>query len=241
MSDSDIDIATRAPESDALEDSKRPPTSSAPPTQPKPTMCDDCTSDRPTPSGQLPIGELTKLNDIDPRGGRDRGRGLLLLNRGESFLDMFKIKAVETVQSFRIDMWLARHTEERVMPLLARVLEDEEEFADAVAHGGGVYAVGYCFGARYVLLLAREGNGRGRGDEEAGVEKPQIRAGALAHATLVSKGDFVGLRAPRWLALGQNSADKKAGFAVVGDYEDSHIKTAQATAFDQMLQWINEH
>ena len=31
------------------------------------------------------------------------------------------------------------------------------------------------------------------------------------------------------------------GFAVVGDYEDATIKTAQSTAFDQMLKWLKEH
>jgi hypothetical protein len=28
-------------------------------------MCDDCTSDRPTPSGQASTGEITKINDVD--------------------------------------------------------------------------------------------------------------------------------------------------------------------------------
>jgi dienelactone hydrolase len=100
-------------------------------------------------------------------------------------------------------MWLARHTEEKVLPILERVLEGaRDEFADAVSHGGGVYAVGYCFGARYILLLAAErpnpSPGK-QGDEEANrpaVVAPRIKAGALAHATLVSKGDFAGLKAP---------------------------------------------
>ena len=120
-----------------------------------------------------------------------------------SFLDTFKIKAVETAKSFLIDMWLARHTEGKVIPILERVLEGaRDEFADAVSHGGGVYAVGYCFGARYILLLAAERAGKDqgqKGDEEANepaTVPPQIKAGALAHATLVSKSDFVGLKAP---------------------------------------------
>ncbi|AEO55924.1 hypothetical protein MYCTH_2059010 [Thermothelomyces thermophilus ATCC 42464] len=122
-----------------------------------------------------------------------------------SLLDVFKVKALETAKSFLIDMWLARHTEEKVMPILEKVLEGaRDEFADAVSHGGGVYAVGYCFGARYVLLLAAERPARRQGqrrgdDEEANrpaTVPPQIKAGALAHATLVSKQDFVGLKAP---------------------------------------------
>ena len=34
------------------------------------------------------------------------------------------------------------------MPILQRFIAGaKEEFADAVANGGGIYAVGYCFGA----------------------------------------------------------------------------------------------
>lgn len=143
-----------------------------------------------------------------------------------SFLDNFKIKAVETAKSFLIDMWLARHTEEKVLPILHKVLEGcRDEFADAVSNGGGVYAAGYCFGGRYVLLLAAErkavasgGGGIAAGllsgggaqggpqdpaDEESAAPQthgPYIKAGALAHATLVAKDDFEGLKAPVSLA-----------------------------------------
>ncbi|KAH6845016.1 Alpha/Beta hydrolase protein [Chaetomium sp. MPI-CAGE-AT-0009] len=194
-----------------------------------------------------------------------------------SFLDTFKIKAVETAKSFLIDMWLARHTEEKVMPILDRVLEGaRDEFADAVSHGGGVYAVGYCFGARYILLLAAERAGKGQGQKQQGDEEanrpatvaPQIKAGALAHATLVSKSDFVGLKSPLSVVcvendpmfpdevriageeyMSENGVEHEVqvypgvphGFAVVGDYDDANIKIAQVTAFDQMLKWINEH
>lgn len=36
-------------------------------------------------------------------------------------------------------------------------------------------------------------------------------------------------------------ADLYEGFAVVGDYEDPTIKTAQSTAFEQMLKWLKDH
>jgi dienelactone hydrolase len=168
-----------------------------------------------------------------------------------------------------------------------------DEFADAVAYGGGVYAVGYCFGARYVLLLAAEraaAAGKGEGDEEANraaTEAPVIKAGAMAHATMVSRDDFEGLKAPLSVVCVEDDplfpdevrvageeymtengvehevqvypgvphgefdlarsegvlADRDGylGFAVVGDYDDANIKVAQATAFDQMLKWIQEH
>ena len=31
------------------------------------------------------------------------------------------------------------------------------------------------------------------------------------------------------------------GFAVVGEYEDSHIQEAQRSAFDQMVGWLKAH
>lgn len=86
-------------------------------------------------------------------------------------------------------MWLARQTPEKVLPVLKKVIDGaKEEFADAVANGGGVYAVGYCFGGKYVLLLGSElqdtvAEGQVTKDEEHGVVKPEplIKAGALAH------------------------------------------------------------
>lgn len=132
-----------------------------------------------------------------------------------SFLDQFKMKAAETAKSFMIDMWLARHTEEKVMPILQKVMDGcKDEFADAVSNGGGISAVGYCFGARYILLLASErtpaaagfGGQQKPADEESGPAKsgPFIKAGALAHATLVSRDDFQGLKSPISLVCVEN-------------------------------------
>lgn len=95
----------------------------------------------------------------------------------------------DTAKSFMIDMWLARQTPEKVLPLLHKVIEGaKDEFADAVANGDGIYAVGYCFGGKYVLFLGSElpdtvAKGQALKDEEKGVVKsgPQIRAGAIAH------------------------------------------------------------
>ena len=106
-----------------------------------------------------------------------------------SVIEQVKVAAAETVQSFMIDMWLARQGPEKVMPILQKVIKGAtEEFADAVASGGGVYAVGYCFGGKYVLLLGSELPdtvtwGQAVKDEEQGVVKnePLIKAGALAH------------------------------------------------------------
>ncbi|KAI0601250.1 dienelactone hydrolase [Biscogniauxia sp. FL1348] len=320
----DTDVATRAPESDAQESA-----------QARPTMSEHCTSDRPTPAGETPKGEVRKLGGVDVYLAKPNtypvnpskllllltgGTGLKSTNnqiqadkfadegyvvvmpdlfegnpapngsavpdsemQGTSFLDTFKLKAVETAKSFLIDMWLAKHTEEKVMPILEKVIHAcEGEFADAVGYGGGIYAVGYCFGGRYVLLLASERTPPQTGwsgaqrpaDEEAGEGQgptkkgPYIKAGALAHATLVSPDDFHDLKVPVSLVCvehdpmfpdevresGEDAMSKAGlehevqvypgvphGFAVIGDYSDSHIKDAQVTAFEQMLKWIKEH
>ncbi len=97
----------------------------------------------------------------------------------------------ETAKAFVLDMWLARQTPEKVLPILHKVIEGvKDEFADAIANGGGIYAVGYCFGAKYVLLLAGDSldtasRGRASRDEEQSVTVagPIIKAGAVAHGS----------------------------------------------------------
>lgn len=160
--------------------------------------------------------------DVAPNASTTIESEQVSTDQTSSFLDNFKIKAAETAKSFLIDMWLARHTEEKVLPILHKVLDGcKDEFADAVSNGGGIYAVGYCFGARYVLLLAAErkpaasGGGIAAGLLSGGAQKPAdeesggavtqnygpfIKAGALAHATLVARDDFEGIKAPVSLA-----------------------------------------
>ena len=125
-----------------------------------------------------------------------------------SLIEQVKLKAAETVKSFMIDMWLARHTPEKVLPIIHTVLDSaKDEYADAVANGGGIYAAGYCFGAKYVIVLAGEHpdtaiHGQQPKDEEAGMvsKAPLIKAGAIAHATLVTRGDLLALKAPVTMA-----------------------------------------
>lgn len=197
------------------------------------------------------------------------------LPQDASWLDSIKLKTAEGVKAFMIDMWLARHTPEKVLPLLHKVIENaKEEYADAVANGGGIYGVGYCFGAKYILILAGEhsetaavGQAEPK-DEEQGVAKkaPVLKAGAIAHATMVSKEDMEAVKAPVYIAavkddpmfpedevltpgrraMEANKVEHEVqvfpgvphGFAVYGDYDDPKIKQSQQQAFGQMLGWI---
>ena len=121
-----------------------------------------------------------------------------------SMIEKVKMGFATTAKSFMVDMWLARQTPEKVLPILRKVVEGaKEEFADAVANGGGVYAVGYCFGGKYICLLGSElpdtvAHGQAVQDEEQGVVKsePLIRCGALAHGTMVTKEDLEGIKSP---------------------------------------------
>jgi dienelactone hydrolase len=247
---SEPEVATKAPESDAVEASPFPADSQ---TQAGASMGDHCTTDRPV-SAQTPTGEMVKFKEIDVYVSKPAdyphapSRLLLLLTGGTgvksinnqlqadkfasegfvvimpdqfagdpapntttaavepnpSLIEQVKIRAVETAKSFMIDMWLARHTPEKVLPILRTVLDAaKDEYADAAANGGGMYAVGYCFGAKYAIILAGEHpdtvtHGHAAKDEEEGMIsiRPFVKAGAIAHGTLVTREDLQALRAP---------------------------------------------
>ncbi|KAF7532629.1 hypothetical protein G7Z17_g13612 [Cylindrodendrum hubeiense] len=206
----------------------------------------------------------------DMFGGDSAPAGTAIADDSTSFLEQLKIKAVEVTKSFLIDMWLARVTEERVLPILHKVIDAaKEQYADAIKQGDGIYAVGYCVGARFVLLLAKKTQAAGEDEESGGVKTgPFIKAGALAHAASVVPDDFLNLSVPLSLVCVENdplfpdsvrmagedsmslaSLEHEVsvypgvphGFAVVGEYQDNSIKDAQATAYEQMLQWIQTH
>lgn len=123
-----------------------------------------------------------------------------------SLLEQIKLRAVEVTKSFMIDMWLARVTEDKVMPILHKVVEAaKEQYADAVKAGDGIYAVGYCVGGRFVLLLGKKTQTT-TGDVESGGVKtgPYIKAGAIAHAASVVPDDFKDLDAPLTFACVEN-------------------------------------
>lgn len=328
----DNNIATRAPESDAqeapaaqAEQSVFPGDSQA---QTGPSMGEHCTTDRPTPSGELPTGELSKLGGVEvyiakPADYPHSPSKLLLLLTGgtgvksvnnqlqadkyasegfivimpdqfdgdaapnsvdmnkaeeqQSWLEAIKLRTAEGMKSFLIDMWLARHTREKVLPILHKVIEGaREEFADAIANGGGIYGVGYCFGAKYILILAGEhsdttawGQTEAKDEEQAVKKEPVLRAGAVAHGTMVLKEDLEAVKSPVYIAAVENdplfpedevlTPGRRAmetnkveheikiyssvphGFAVLGDYEDAKIKQSQEQAYNEMLGWLQGH
>ncbi|KIW16123.1 hypothetical protein PV08_06174 [Exophiala spinifera] len=321
---SDPELATKAPETDAMEPSMISNEDSK--AQTGASMGEHCVTDRPNPDNRQPSGEMSKFGDIDvyiskpPDYPNSPAKLLLLLTAGtgvhstnnqvqadmfasEGFvvimpdqfngdpapnstaipaeehiglLEQFKLKAAETAKSFLVDMWLARQTPEKVLPILRKVIESaKDEYADAIAHGDGIYCVGYCFGGKYTVILAAEHEdtvkvGATTQDEEAGMLKkaPLIKAGAVAHATLVTREDLKAVKAPLTMVCVENDPlfpaeileDGKKdfatsnvehevkmysavphGFAVYGDYDSPSIKEAQTLAFQQMLNWLQSH
>ncbi|KAK3696648.1 hypothetical protein LTR37_017829 [Vermiconidia calcicola] len=250
------EVATRAPESDAQEDTQ---------TKGDGEAISGIEGDTKPDQGAASMGEVTKFNDIDvyvtkpPDYPHSPSKLLLLLTGGTgvhstnnqlqadkyaeegflvvmpdqfagdpaptttttaqaeekpSIIEQVKLGVASVAKSFSIDMWLARHTPEKVLPLLQKVLASvKEEFADAVANGGGIYAVGYCFGARYVLLLGSdlhqdvaEGlrNPEAQAEEGMVTQGPQIKAGAIAHGTQIAKEDMAALKVPVCIVAVEN-------------------------------------
>lgn len=110
-------------------------------------------------------------------------------------------------------MWLARHTPEKVLPILHKVVEGvKEEFADAVASGGGIYGIGYCFGAKYIVILGGVhpdpvawGQAAPEDEEQGAVKKePLIKAGAIAHGTDIRREDLEAVKVPLCLVCVEN-------------------------------------
>ncbi|KAK3111316.1 hypothetical protein LTR53_013557, partial [Teratosphaeriaceae sp. CCFEE 6253] len=58
-----------------------------------------------------------------------------------SYIEQIKLGVASVAKSFTIDMWLARHTPEKVLPILHKVMSSvREEYADAISSGEGIYA-----------------------------------------------------------------------------------------------------
>ncbi|RKF59021.1 Hydrolase tropI [Erysiphe neolycopersici] len=196
-----------------------------------------------------------------------------------SVIDKMRLRLAETAKSFLIDMWLARQTPQKVIPILMKVIEAaKDEFANEISYGGGIYSVGYCFGGRMTLLLAGEKPDRfptipwvqqPQDEESSPVDVgPYIKAGAIFHATLVSKEDFRSIKSPLCFICVENDQlypeeikqygeqslkydkidcefktykDVPHGFGVVGEYESAKIKAAQSDAFNHVLSWLQRH
>lgn len=86
----------------------------------------------------------------------------------------------------------------------------KDEYADAVAYGSGIYAAGYCFGAKYVIMLAGERTDmyeqvEEKDEEEGKISKgPLIKAGVVAHGTQVTREDLCAVKSPLLMVCVEN-------------------------------------
>ncbi|KAL7266788.1 hypothetical protein RUND412_010646 [Rhizina undulata] len=176
-------------------------------------------------------------------------------NESQDLLERIKFRTAESIKGFLIDMWLARHTPEKTMPIIEKVLSVvKETYADnGYTASLGTYVVGYCFGGKYALRLAAT---------------EEIVATTVAHGLLVTKEDIAGIKKPVSFACVENDpffpdevrdegrrflednniehemniySGVPHGFGVYGSYEEEHIATCQRQAFDQFMEFFARH
>lgn len=157
--------------------------------------------------------------------------------------------------NFSIDEWRPNHGPQQTRPALDATLQLLKKQGV-----GKIFAVGYCFGARYVFDVAFEGT---------------LRAAAVAHPSLLKvPEDFERLaslepkvpflfntceRDRQFPVESQAKADEilgplgdklykrnyypdiDHGFAIRGDLSKSHIKAAKEAAFNQTVEWFKQH
>lgn len=155
---------------------------------------------------------------------------------------------------FDVMGWFARgsngdnpHTSEQVDPIVVKGIEALKGLGL-----GKIGAVGYCFGAKYVVRHYKDG----------------IQAGFLAHPSFVTEEEFAAIAGPISIAAAETDSifplDKRVasekilntlshawqinlysgtehGFAVRGDMSKRHLKFAKEQAFNQAVTWFDEH
>lgn len=161
----------------------------------------------------------------------------------------------ERPKDFDINKWLAQgtsgdnpHTPEAVDPIVVdalRFLKQDKGFKK-------VGALGYCFGAKYVVRHYKSG----------------IDVGYMAHPSFVEEAELAGIAGPLSIAAAEVDhifpTEKRHkseeiliktgqpwqinlysgvshGFAVRGDMEDQKARFAKEQAFIQAVAWFNEH
>jgi len=141
------------------------------------------------------------------------------------------------------------HTPENIDPVIQSSI-DEMRGKYGCKHVG---AMGYCFGAKYVVRYLRKG---------------KLDAGYLAHPSNVTEGELRKIQGPLTIAAaetdGQFPEEKRHesekilkelgvpyqinlyggvnhGYAVRGDISKKHVRYAKEAAFHQAVQWFGEH
>ncbi|KAF3057996.1 Protein AIM2 [Daldinia childiae] len=255
------------------------------PAQTGPTMGEHCTSDRPTPAGLAPKGELRKLGGVDVYLAKPEAyptnpsKLLLLLSSGTGIKSTNNQIQADKFADEGFVVVMPDLFEGNPAPNSSPISEAEAQetsFLDRLKLKAVEIAMDDELTSASERGHAQTGwtGAQKPADEEAGEgisppkKGPYIKAGALAHATLVSSEDFQGLKVPVSLVCvesdplfpdevretGENIMSTENvehevqvypgvphGFAVIGDYDDAHIKDAQITAFEQILRWLKEH
>ncbi|KIW12696.1 hypothetical protein PV08_09974 [Exophiala spinifera] len=147
--------------------------------------------------------------------------------------------------------WLQRHNHARVSSLLEDLVEGLQKRSEA----GVIVGVGYCFGGKHVLRLA----------------KSSLQAAAAFHPSFVEVGDIADIQAPLYVGLAEKdnmvpaslAQDLQAwtatkmgpnvpftmeiypgvghGFAARPDTKDENIRTQYEKAFQRSMDHLNKY
>lgn len=99
--------------------------------------------------------------------------------------DLFNGDAVTTFENLDRSKWLAEHSAKKYMPKVDAYLKNLKESVGPKSLG----AIGYCYGAAFVLKNLYEGG--------------LLDSGAVAHPSLVTPLDFGPIRKPLLMSLGE--------------------------------------
>ncbi|KAF8542500.1 dienelactone hydrolase family-domain-containing protein [Trichophaea hybrida] len=172
----------------------------------------------------------------------------LLVNHGDPAPNTVNVATTTEEEFSLLDQIKMRAVEGNALKAVKEQYGDKEY---RTSHG--IHVVGYCFGGKYALRLAAT---------------DEVSAVAVAHGTMISREDFVGVKNPVTFACVENDPlfpdeireeglkllqerniehELKVykgvphGFAVYGSYPDHHIKLSQEKVFDQFVEFISNY
>ncbi|KAK9476227.1 dienelactone hydrolase [Lipomyces japonicus] len=223
-----------------------------------------------TPAGEFTTFAGTPIYVAEPAAGKSATKAILYLTdifglpitnhkliadqfAGRGFLtlvpDLFNDDPAPYPNPADWDLlnWLKSHDIEHTEPVINKAFDLIKASYPSVTE---IHAVGYCFGAKYVVRLLGEG---------------RINSGFVAHPSLITEDELKAIKGPLSIAAAETDhifpaekrhlseqilIDIKAtyflslysgvthGFAVRGDLEDAEVIWAQEQAFEQALTWF---
>jgi len=169
--------------------------------------------------------------------------------RHTSLLENVKGVVASGVSALILDLWLARHSEQKTMPIVRNIVQAAKEHFTPQK----TYAIGFGFGGNVLLILAGS---------------TEFRAVAVAHPVMVSKTTVENIKTPVYLAVVDNDSyhtqqeveyeqkilaehnveheiesfgNAPHGFATKFGFDDEQVQTKREKVFKQMLTFLAKY